>query len=96
MRRNQSLVFHIQCIQCIDITEEQTSLINVVKALGEYLTSEDGEILGKGFSCFVSSKVIPDLIFILVSGVEFLSLVVAQVCHDKLNRQSGTTDYFQN
>jgi hypothetical protein len=29
--------------------------------------------------------------YIFISGVEFLSLVVARVPQDKLNRQSGTT-----
>jgi DNA repair/transcription protein MET18/MMS19 len=31
-----------------EITNGQTSLLNVVKALGEYLTSEDGDLRGKG------------------------------------------------
>ncbi|KAF8967720.1 ARM repeat-containing protein [Flammula alnicola] len=51
-----------------DISDERTTLINVVKALGEYLTSEDTSLLQK--------------------GVEFLSLVVARLPKEKLNRQS--------
>lgn len=31
-----------------DIVRERNSLLNVVKALGEYLTSDDDQILGKG------------------------------------------------
>lgn len=31
-----------------DISEDRSSLINVVKALGEYLTSEDSALLQKG------------------------------------------------
>jgi hypothetical protein len=37
----------------LDIARERATLVDVVKALGEYLTSGDDEILGKGYTkCF--------------------------------------------
>lgn len=44
------LLFKSSNDELLDISGNKTSLINVVKALGEYLTSEDSEILGKGKS----------------------------------------------
>ncbi len=35
-------------LELADISEDRTTLINVVKALGEYLTSEESETLQKG------------------------------------------------
>ena len=60
-----------------------------MKALGEYLTSEDSEILNKGipysyFSWFILKLIVP-------LGVELLSLVIERVPHEVLNRQSGMT-----
>lgn len=52
-----------------EISEDRGSLLTVVKALGYYLTSEDGDLLEK--------------------GVELLSLIVARVPQEKLNRQSA-------
>jgi DNA repair/transcription protein MET18/MMS19 len=69
-----------------DISEDRTNLINIVKALGEYLTAEESDVLQKGRSrnatnCYLS--------VLIIAGVEFLSLVVARCPKEKLNRQSG-------
>jgi len=66
------------------VINDQTDLLNVVKSLGEYLTSEESALRGKGLKMFLQSS------FVLnISGVEFLSLVLAKVHQDKVNRQSG-------
>lgn len=64
-----------------------------MKGLGEYLTSEDDEILGKGLYTVRLRKISCDIPF---SGVELLSLVVARVPKDKLNQQSGTANDCKN
>lgn len=68
------------------ISAGSASLLDVVKALGEYLTAEEDELRTKGKLivniCPCSSQPI-------FAGVEFLSLVIEQCPSDKMNRQSG-------
>lgn len=48
---NLESIIHILRIELFitaDISNDNTSLINVVKALGEYLTSDDSDVLQKG------------------------------------------------
>lgn len=52
----------------LEISADRTSLVNVVKGLGEYLTADEEDIRRK--------------------GVEFLSLVLASLAEDKINKQS--------
>jgi hypothetical protein len=53
-----------------DITGDRASLVNVVKGLGEYLTSEDDEILGKGLypSCYTKLVMVQVNIFLQASN----------------------------
>lgn len=69
-----------------DISNNRTSLVKVVLALGEYLTSEESEIRRKGKPG--ESDRNQSKSFIL-TGVEFLSLVLHRSPPETMNRQSG-------
>jgi DNA repair/transcription protein MET18/MMS19 len=70
-----------------DISNGQTTLLNVVKALGEYLTAEEDDLRTKGIvKSYLDTNV---LVFTFNTGVEFLSLVVGRCAPENLNRQSG-------
>ena len=81
----------------VELSSTGSSLLPLVKALGGYLTSEEDEQRNKGVLPYLhqihSSSTYADLIDSgsgSVSGVEFLSSVLARFPPDKLNRQSGT------
>jgi DNA repair/transcription protein MET18/MMS19 len=74
------------------ISNGQITLLNVVKALGEYLMAEEDQLRAKGnalvpYCCTLFPHV-------KVAGVEFLSLVLGQCSPEKINRQSGAK-YFR-
>lgn len=68
-----------------DISSSKTTLLNLVKALGEYLVSDESGIRSKGV--YIS------LIYWNCTerrtGVELLSLVLAKLATDTLNRPAG-------
>jgi DNA repair/transcription protein MET18/MMS19 len=69
-----------------EIASGETSILNVVKALGVYLTSEEGELRAKGD---VLHTLLHEHVQMLEAGVEFLSLVLTRCPSEKLTRQSG-------
>ncbi len=69
-----------------DVSNGETTLVNIVKALGEYLTSEEDSPRTKGgsnLSLSISSSNLRPL------GVELLSSVLARCPPDNMTRQSG-------
>ncbi|KAG5647525.1 hypothetical protein DXG03_009462 [Asterophora parasitica] len=69
-----------------DISNDRITLLDVVKSLGEYLTSEDDALRTKGII-----QIPDESTFVLINastGVEFLSLVLSSCPTEKLNRQS--------
>ena len=72
------------------ITSGDASVLDVVKALGEYLTSEDDQLRVKGTSFHV--PISRRLSFLSITiGVEFLSRVIDLSPQEKLNRNPGSS-----
>ena len=68
------------------IASGQITLLNVVKALGEYLTAEEDVLRAKGNVLNQSCR---SLSSYRMAGVEFLSLVLGQCSPENINRTSG-------
>jgi hypothetical protein len=77
-----------------DISNGRTSLIKVVLALGEYLTSEESELRRKGEPDELDFNQSRVTFPTLETGVEFLSLVLQRSPPETMNRQSGV--YFNS
>jgi|ERR1700722_551932 len=71
--------------EILDISMGRVTLLTVVKALREYLTSEEDELRTKGnHGCFIVSHT-----FMIEPGVDFLSTVLVHCAPTALNRQSS-------
>ena len=70
----------------IDVSSGQSSLLNVVKSLGEYLTAEEEVLRSKGLrinNYHMASQAHLEI------GVDFLSIVISRCPAEAINRQAS-------
>jgi DNA repair/transcription protein MET18/MMS19 len=75
-----------------EVSASRNGLLDVVKALGEFLTSEDDHLRTKG--TFETFRVMIRPFTSQTQGVEFLSAVLERCPPESITRQAGAQLYF--